>query len=425
MNILLTNFHSMRNAGDAALLDTSLRILGEAFPDARFALSANYPHEPELVRQGLEIMPSPGAITGSFSGTSPFRQVLGLSDGLWLARRASADPSRPMPSGWQRLFQAYREAGLVVCCPGNPFFSMGRVGWPLWVSLSSLWLAHCFGRPLYILPQTLGPFRRGWETRGMRSLLLRARRVFVRDLPSQRLALSWGLGIGQVQYSPDLALDFPPASEQEARQALSRWGYSPASPALGINLVPRLVLTLSPASLEAAYQAFAAALGCFAAESGVQLFFFAQSTGPTNREDDRLPARRVLEMLPAGCRAVLVDEPFRPALLKACYGLMDAFVACRLHAGLFALGMGVPCLFVGYLEKTKGVLEMLDWLEWMIALEQITPELLARRLWSLWQQRGDLRARLQRLIPEMAAFIPQPAKIIREDLARYFQEIRT
>jgi len=56
---------------------------------------------------------------------------------------------------------------------------------------------------------------------------------------------------------------------------------------------------------------------------------------------------------------VHINQAVKPALLKACYGYMQAFLASRLHSGVFALGMNVPTIFIGYLSKTHGVLEAL------------------------------------------------------------------
>jgi colanic acid/amylovoran biosynthesis protein len=175
-----------------------------------------------------------------------------------------------------------------------------------------------------------------------------------------------------------------------------------------------MVHTLSASDLEATRAALGFALGQLAAK-GVHLFFFAQSRGPTSQEDDRLPARQVMAALPDPGAAVLVDAVLPPALLKACYGCMDAFVASRLHAGLFAVGMGVPTLFIGYLTKTRGVLETLGELDWLIPLEEINESVLTNKLSILWQRRDAWREALLPRLPGLAESARLPVQRIAEN----------
>jgi len=406
--LLLTNFHSLANTGDAALLEVTLKHLRASFDQPRVILSGNYPAEDGLTQMVDEVVPSPGALVGSFSGQSPLHQAASLLRGLLMSRTQGR-----LPVGWQRLLSAYQQADLVLSVPGNQFFSMGRFGWPLLTSAASLWLAQRQARPLYILPQSLGPFQRSWETWLVRRLYRSARLVFVRDAISLRLAQGWGLA-AKLTLAVDPTFDLQPAAPAEALAVLQRWGYDTRLPSLGISVLPRMVRTLSSRDLDSAQAALAGALGNLAAQ-GVHLFFFAQSRGPTPREDDRLPERQVMAALPDPAAAVLVDESLPPALLKACYGRMDAFVASRLHAGLFALGMGVPALFIGYLTKTRGMLETLGGLDWLIPLEEINEVVLSDKLSALWQQRAARREALLPRLPGLAESARLPVQRIAED----------
>ncbi len=413
--LLLTNFHSLANAGDAALLEVTLKHLHASFIQPRVILSCNYPAENGLANLVDEVVPSPGALAGSFSGRSPLFQAANLMRGLVLSRC----PGR-LPAGWQRLLSAYRQADLVLSVPGNPFFSMGRFGWPLLPSAASLWLAQRHERPCYILPQSLGPFHRNWETWLVQRLYRHARLVFLRDAISLRLAQDWGLATradsptAKLTLAVDPTFDLQPAAPAEAAAVLQRWGYDPQVPSLGVSVLPRMVHTLSARALGSTRAALTDALGKLAAQ-GMRLFFFAQSCGPTPQEDDRLPARQVMAALPDPTAAVLVDEWLPPALLKACYGCMDAFIASRLHAGLFALGMGVPALFIGYLTKTRGTLETLGGLDWLVPMEGINEAVLTEKLLSLWEQRAARRDVLLSGLPGLAEAARLPIQRIAGD----------
>ncbi len=405
--ILLLNAHSLRNAGDAALLQVTVEELRRAFPLARLLVSSNYPAENGYAELSVEVLPSPGALIGTFSGRMAVLQAAALARGM----------GEPPPAAWRSLVAAYRQADVVLSLPGNPFFSIGKYGWPLLVSLSALELARRCGKPLYILPQTLGPFTRPWHAGLARRLLRQAQRVFLRDGASLRLLQSWyPAGAARLAYSPDPCFALQPAPRAEAEALLRRYGYDPGLPALGVSVVSRMTRGLSSVEMGAYYAALAQALDEFS-RGGARLFFFAQSRGPTAVEDDRLAARGVMARLANPERSMLVDEHLSPGLLKACYGCMDAVLAGRLHAGLFALGMGVPALFIGYLGKTRAVLEALGAPEWALPLAGLTGQALGAKLRELWQERQRLGGFWQTRAARLAAEALDPYRIIADDLA--------
>lgn len=367
--LLLLNQHSLLNAGDAALLQVTLSGLRMQFPAARIQVVSNYPGESQLAGLGVEALPSPAALTAGRAGRG---ELTALVEGI-------------------------RRADLVLSLPGNPFFSMGRLGTPLLLSALPVWMALRAGRPLVVLPQTLGPFRRRWEASLLRGLYRRARRVWLRDAPSLRTARAWGLP--HAALAPDPGLLLPAASSEAARAVLAQSGYPGGRPALGVSVIPRMVLTLSEAALQSFYTALAAALDLLAAETGLVPVFFAQCTGPALREDDRIPAREVLARLSRPGAAVTIFDALPAQLLKACYGQMEAVLAARLHAGLFALGAGVPALLVGYLEKTAGALETLGLPGWGLSLESAGESALGESLRRLWSERTARRALLQERLP--------------------------
>jgi colanic acid/amylovoran biosynthesis protein len=394
--ILMLNFHSLRNAGDAGLLEASLAGLRRVFQEPRVLVSCNYPSEKGFSRLGVEPVPSVGAMLGSFYG------------------------KKPPGSGWRQLRKAYQEADLVIGCPGNPFFSMGRFGWPLLLSACSVGLALCWRKPLYILPQTLGPFKRSWEEALVRALYRSARLVFVRDPISLRLAERWNLRrADQLRLSPDLAFDLSPASALEAQAILQAAGCPTGRARLGVVAIPPMVRTIPIGRLEASYGLLAQALGRLAAQQKLQLVFFGQSTGPTPREDDRQAARRIMACLPDPSTAALVEDELTPAQLMACYGQMDALLAGRLHAGIFALGMGRAVLLIGYLTKTAGLVEMLGWPEWMLQLEELEECSLSRGLSDLWEQRENRSGSIQSDLAKLKRQAQEPMQMIAEDYNYY------
>ncbi|MDR3573355.1 MAG: polysaccharide pyruvyl transferase family protein [Anaerolineaceae bacterium] len=393
--ILLLNFHSLQNAGDAGLLEASLAGLRRVFQQPRILVSSNYPSEAGFSRLGVEAVPSIGALLGSFQ------------------------MGKKVQGGWHKLWQAYQEADLVISCAGNPFFSMGRFGWPLLLSACSVGLALLFNRPLYILPQTLGPFNRKWEELLVRALYRPARLVFVREPVSLRTAERWNMRPGRLQLAPDLAFDLTPGSAEEAQAILRAAGCPAQRPRLAVVAIPRMVLTIPGGPLQASYALLGKVLGRLAAHYNLQLVFFGQSSGPTPREDDRLAARKIIACLPDPSIATLVEDELTPAQLMACYGQMDALLAGRMHSGIFALGMGKAVFFIGYLIKTAGLVEMLGKTGWMLSLEQLDEPSLWEKLSEVWEQRETSAALAPADLAKLKCQSRQPMQMIAEDYNYY------
>src|SRR5271157_409389 len=392
--ILMLNFHSLQNAGDAGLLEASLAGLRRVFKQPRILVSSNYPAETGFSNLGVEPVPSIGALMGSFQG------------------------GKTTTSGWQELRAAYRAADLVIGCPGNPFFSMGRFGWPLLLSACSLLPALRRGKPLYILPQTLGPFYRKWEELLVRALYRKARLVFVREPVSLRLAEHWKLKPGRLRLAPDLAFDLSPASAAEAQTILLAAGCHEGR-RLGVVAIPPMVRTIPNKLLEASYGLLAQGLSRLAAQHKLQLVFFGQSCGPTAGEDDRIAARKIMAGLPDPFVATLVETKLAPAQLMACYGQMDALLAGRMHAGIFALAMDRPAFFIGYLTKTAGLAEMLGHPDWIVPLEHLDEPSLWKGLTELWEQREIRSASLPADLAMLKSQASQPMQMIAEDYNYY------
>jgi polysaccharide pyruvyl transferase WcaK-like protein len=151
-----------------------------------------------------------------------------------------------------------------------------------------------------------------------------------------------------------------------------------------------------------------------------QLVLFNQVSGPTSNENDGEAAAALCSRLKAkGLDAIHINQAVKPALLKASYGSMQAFLASRLHSGVFALGMNVPTVFIGYLSKTRGMLEALELETNVIDFKDLTEQHLWEKLSYTWTNAVQEREAMKRKMPAIKAASHAPAQAIREDYFRY------
>lgn len=420
IKILVVNVHSALNAGDLALLQTTIDLLRQVFKDATFLVSSNFPDEPAVRKLAERVVASPWKLAGGGTPRKTRYLVLNLILG-WISAITGYYRLAFVPGkAWKTLFEAYQEADLVVAVSGNQFFSSGRFGWPLLAIAMSVELAAVFKKPAYIMPQSIGPLRTWWERQLLYGSYAPARKIYIRDLQSMHLAQFIHLPADRVQFVPDPAFTLQPASVDEARVILQRYGYRPDMPAIGVTVIASMPSYLDPDKIDNYYDSVADALSELIKKHKVHVFFFYQVSGPSPHEDDRIATDEVIERMSVDKSSVhLVKEILSPAQLKACYGCMDAFLASRLHSGIFSLSMGVPTVFVGYLTKTRGVLEALGLQQNLLELDNLTKNSLSLQVESLWSGRDQQKAALTGKTDEIVCQIQQAVQSIYED---YYQQ---
>ncbi len=322
----------------------------------------------------------------------------------------------PLPKGQRELLGAYLAADMVVTNAGNYIYTSGVVGLPLMLTFAAIAYGWLVGKPLYSMPQTIGPLRRRLELRILRWVVHRMRVLLLRDGYSVTTLAAAGVRTDNWRVVPDLAFLFQSDSAPAAQQLFLRIGVAPekARPWLGVTVINWGAQDRTYHD-QAGYEAAVAnAVRAFLARTAGHVVFFPQVCGPLWSDDDRVPARRVaaqLADLPG--RVTVVDEIVPPELLHACYGQMDLLLGTRLHSNIFALTQGVPVVAIGYQAKTWGTMEMLGLASWVIALEECAGDALTRLLLLAWAERATT-----------ATKVVQAVAVVRSQAADALDEIQ-
>lgn len=429
--ILLLNVHSSMNIGDAALLQGALQQLALNFPTGTVTLGMN---NPESYQGSEKVIPS------IFSWVHPVRAQAGRFwkvGGLILLLPATLVPALSQrwigrsiywltPPSLRRIVKAYLDADLVVSAPGGYLFSSAH-GISLLIVMYTLALALIAGKPVYLLPQSIGPIRHTWESRLLRWLLERARIVMVREPVSMQLLQSWRLKNPRLYLLPDMAFTLPVADPDDGIAWLSEQGIDPGDgrPRLGMTIINGGATDHGFRRQNAYENACAAAARWFVRQTGGRVIFLPQVWGPTPDQDDRLPARRVAAQLQDLNDAILcVDKPLSTEVLKAVYGQMDLFVGTRMHSNIFAIGEGVPMIAIGYQHKTWGIAAMAGLSEWVLDIQQVDEISLVSRMEALWLNRDACRQQLRQVLPGLIQGAQQAGVMVADDYAGLTQEKR-
>ena len=444
LQILVINVHSTLNAGDHVLLHSSLAQLRQNFPGCTLTLAINDPQSvtdsewaADSARGSHEMAAN---AVGSF--THWFKQS-GSTQSAWrrgnlllaplllggallaaLLYRLTGVALLPLLGAEQRrLLRAYLAADLVVSCAGNFFYSSGALSAGFLLHAGAFAYAWLLGKPIYTMPQTLGPLHRRWEHVVLRAVLRRARLLLVRDERSLALLQQFQLDSGRTRLLPDIAFLFDsdpsPAEINEETLLRSHGVERDGQPLLGITVI-NWGAQNQRFRQQAAYEAAVAlAIREFVVGQGGRALLFPQVRGPRPPDDDRVPARRVAARLrDLGERVILIESEVSPSALKRAYGQTDLFLGSRLHSNIFALTEGVPVVAIAYQPKTHGTLRLLGLEQWVIDIEAARGDAVARLVKQLWRERAAVRDQLAQVIPQIQREAAQAGRWIREDFER-------
>lgn len=428
IKILVINLHSSCNAGDDVLTQVALNQLHTSFPNSEIILSMNDPvsfHGVEQTVGSFMTWLKPNQVNPGY--VVFIKGLLRLVWSFWIAIGYKFIGRKVLvfvPNVSRPLLRAYFDADLVVSSAGNFLYTSGRFGFPFLIAFYTMFYAWLIGKPLYSMPQTIGPLTRNWEKALTRWIVLKMELLFVREAVSvQELKKinGWGENCFLV---PDLAFGFPSADKQEAEMLLVNHGIVENSgvPLLGVTLInweAQNLLFKNQAEYETAV---CDVIRHFITHYNGDVVLFSQVLGPSFAEDDRIPARRIYGRLEdLHYHLKLMDEEVSPGNLKAAYGLMDVFMGTRLHSNIFALSEHIPVIAIQYQYKTRGIMQELGLGNWVVDIESINSKDLVDLFDKLWHEKIDLRSYLKNIMPGIVKQASDIADRIEKDFYDKFK----
>jgi colanic acid/amylovoran biosynthesis protein len=419
-SVLLVSYHSSLNNGDRALLEVNFQQINSAFDNPQITVLAAWPDEPYFKESThFTTIPSAWNLIKITDGKGIIFPLINFFIAIFYIILYRYLRINLIPSSWMRLFEAYEKADVIASVSSTHFYSTGHYGWPFPVKIFAIQLAHIFNKPFYVLPQSIGPLRWGWEKKMLRFVYSKARLIFLRDQASMHLAEDINLPMNRVRFVPDPALAFKTNEKEKALNLLGKYGYNVDQYTIGLTLIPWQGRWVDPNLMGNYFSNLAELLRKFHSLTGVKVFIFNQVTGPTDLDDDRIATKLLMEASQEKEEwLVHVDEITSPEVLKACYSYMDLFIASRLHSGIFALACCVPTVFIGYMAKTRGMMQGLGLEDWVINLDEMNKDLLLDKVTGAWRERAVRREKLQHMIPSLMKEVMETGNTIRDDYGR-------
>lgn len=303
-----------------------------------------------------------------------------------------------------------RETGLAAAVSGGDSFSdIYGVRRFFYVALPQV-LVLLMGRPLVLLPQSIGPFRNPLCRRLAAWILRRAVVVYARDREGVRYCdrlTARGRRYGRARFCFDLGFVVEPERLPDPARS-ARKGRNQAEGTVGMNVSGLLYMggytRRNMFGLRTDYPALMAAIGeGLLAYFGVDLLLVPHVLGASNPESDIRACEAITRHLDYRHRGrvsmprVPYDQRGAKRIVAAC----DFFVGSRMHSCIAALSQGIPAVGIAYSDKFAGVMDSVGMGPWAIDIRTETAERAVQRVYDAFGRRAELRARLQEVMPRV------------------------
>ena len=405
--VLLGASYGTKNMGVNALAAGTAASVFHSLPEAGFAFM-DYSKEPGT----YQVRSATGDREVPLYDIR-FSKKLGLKNNI--ARLIVAAAMHRILPRWLRkkirvahpaLDQLLRSEVVVAISGGDSFSDIYGMSRLFYVCLPQI-LAIAAGRPLVLLPQTVGPFATGKGRALARFILRRAKHIYSRDRESlaevSRL-LGREASNASLAYDMGFALEpIPPESSvvDQLRQLRSR------GTLVGLNVSGLLYAGgytgRNEFGLSDDYKGLVSRLlSSLMALEGVQVLLVPHVLGsPQSNESDLTACQRVYDEFASSCGGRLHYLPgdYDHHGIKFMIGQCDFFLGSRMHACIAALSQSVPAVGLAYSRKFAGVFETIDCGELVIDLTTVSTEEVLTRVNLLYGQRREIQERLRAQMP--------------------------
>ncbi|MBU2941222.1 polysaccharide pyruvyl transferase family protein [Shimia thalassica] len=286
------------------------------------------------------------------------------------------------------------------------------------------------GRPLILLPQTLGPFKDSTKKAEAVDILRRAHAIWVRDSKSYEFLKSeLGSDFDPARHhlGVDMAVLLPTTQPAIAvPSVIDGWLSDAATPVAGLNVSGLLWQNAEQAQADFGLadnhrrQLLSAARTILDSDPNMRLVLVPHVNRPENDPESDWEAARALEtMLQSeyGDRTATLPQDYTAPELKATISRMDWFAGARMHATIAGFSSGVPTLGLGYSDKAAGVFEECGFVGSVADLREMDAETLAHAVKESLEMRAqtkhDLDAALPALLQRASDQMDQVAAAIR------------
>ncbi len=257
-----------------------------------------------------------------------------------------------------------------------------------------IFLADHLHKPIYVMPNSFGPFEGPFVRLIARKALKKCLVVTSRETKSQQMVKS-ELGL-DINNFPDLAFSLPKSSIK--KEAIVKEFNLPLDRKLvAITMRPyRFPQAENP---KEAYEKFKKEMANFIKwlfDNGYMPVLIVHTLAINAHEDDSACIRDVTDMLSKETYRLISCEKFDCEDLKAIYGFCDYIVGTRFHSVIFSISSGVPGIAISYTgNKSQGIMHDIGLDDYVVNISNVSSSWLSKSFEKLLKNEEDINNKIR------------------------------
>ncbi len=387
------------NKGAAAMLESAIANLGDRIPGVQFSLLSMYPEEDAA----LNVYPNLSIIAAT-------PKQLGVTINTLALLYRILPPLRPVLRKRSRAIKALTESSVLID-QGGITFNDGREKFLLY-NVASILPALFVKTPVFKCAQAIGPFKNPLNKFAARMFLPKVSTIVTRGAITHQYAEDFGLK--NIVAGTDFAFGLQLSGTEEASLAkLVNLAFFENTAVVGIS--PSVVVQKK---VDAAGGHYVADMVKFIDElnkRGEKVAIIPHSVrmGTDKTHNNDLPlCREIYNSVSNHDLTLFADSELTSQELRVLIGKCQVFIACRFHAMISSLAMGVPTLVIGWSHKYREVLDLFDLSEWAMGFDTLNGDTLMTKFNQLKEQREEVAAALQLHRPAVKSKALEQADLI-------------
>ncbi len=273
------------------------------------------------------------------------------------------------------------------------------------------WLVLFLGKPLILLPQTYGPFKKRRTRILARFIVQHAINVYSRDtqgLEELRQLLGTKYDASTIRLLYDVAFCMDPQRTEKIDAFLQSIHKQPDDILVGINISGLLFHggydQNNMFGLKIDYAQFAKNMvEHFLKKPKVNVVLVPHVYPPKGYEveSDVMACEAICQQIDPDLkkRLFFTKEPYGHQSVKYLIGQCDFFIGSRMHSCIAALSQGIPTVAIAYSQKFYGVFERISMSEFVADARKLTEDVLLLMLNKAFTHRNEMAKKLNLQLP--------------------------
>lgn len=256
-------------------------------------------------------------------------------------------------------------------------------------------LAISLGIPVYIMPNSFGPFKGPFVKSIVKSLFKHCRLVTAREEFSQEMVHK-DLGI-DIPLFPDLAFYLKRFQRINKDDVAQQYNLPNNRKWVAITARPyRFPGSENPEADYAHYQQSLIEFAKWLYANGYMPVFIEHTLAVNAHENDGACIRDIIQHLNPEQYRFISNPDLDCRDLKAIYSFCDYTVGTRFHSVIFSLSEGTPSIAISYVgNKATGIMHDIDLPEYVLSIRDISADSLKRRFSELTENEGTVLKKVE------------------------------